>query len=588
MRRLSVLLFGFLCFLLATPAHPSPFNQKQGGTNTDVVQAKGTVTTSDGAKFFGDKPWVSAVGYGAVRDGTTDDVTAINSAVTSLGAAGGTVLFAPGVYRVNSAINLASNVRLLGATGAVIKTTAQGGFVAAISASAVNNVSVENLEITADGTNVLQNGILISGCTRVWLLHNYLHDIPEHGITMTLATTEFVIDHNIIETTDSNSDAVGVGMFGVFEGSGYGTISNNVLRNIFGGAIVLDAGTSGGAGVPGFNVAVTGNTVSFTGGGGLVITGVNSVTATGNMFVQIGEKTNTTARAITIARDSGNSTNAVSQRIVIVGNVIDRTTDHAIFIDGASDFLIADNLIFDTGRLSPPPGSGYGILLSTASGTTSRGQVKNNHVRYSGSGGVLTAAVLLNTGVTSVVTAGNTMSGSDGTYGVVRDLSASATNVVGGNTDLTAGVTQPVGFRGFVDMADHVLTGSTSQTDLSTYPLNADLMGVSARLRVSVAGTTAGSAGTKTVKVFFGNASANVLASSTAGTFQATVDIDNTTVSAQRWNVLGYLGTTIDQNTYQTSAVSTGAGGVTVKCTGTLVNAADTITLTKFTVEVVR
>lgn len=57
----------------------------------------------------------SVTDYGAVGDGSTDDTTAIQAAITAVNAAGGgTVYFPKGVYKVSSSITLYSNVYLQG------------------------------------------------------------------------------------------------------------------------------------------------------------------------------------------------------------------------------------------------------------------------------------------------------------------------------------------------------------------------------------------------------------------------------------------------------------------------------------------
>jgi hypothetical protein len=58
--------------------------------------------------------------YGAVGDGTTDDTTAINNAITGAAAAGGTVYFPPGTYRVNGTIEVGA-LAVQAAFGAVIE-----------------------------------------------------------------------------------------------------------------------------------------------------------------------------------------------------------------------------------------------------------------------------------------------------------------------------------------------------------------------------------------------------------------------------------------------------------------------------------
>ena len=59
--------------------------------------------------------------YGALGNGTTDDSSAIQAAITAATVAGGTVFFPPGTYRYTVPLNMATNVNLLGVgTGASV------------------------------------------------------------------------------------------------------------------------------------------------------------------------------------------------------------------------------------------------------------------------------------------------------------------------------------------------------------------------------------------------------------------------------------------------------------------------------------
>lgn len=70
--------------------------------------------TTRGSAAYGLKPqYVSVKDFGAKGDGTTDDASAINAAITALNAAGGgTIIFTAGTYLHNTAITLKSNVYL--------------------------------------------------------------------------------------------------------------------------------------------------------------------------------------------------------------------------------------------------------------------------------------------------------------------------------------------------------------------------------------------------------------------------------------------------------------------------------------------
>lgn len=74
-----------------------------------------------GADLFAD-----VTSYGAKGDGTTDDSTAIQSALDALKTTGGIIFFPKGTYKVSSAVYFYSNQTLLFENGAVIKAGVSG------------------------------------------------------------------------------------------------------------------------------------------------------------------------------------------------------------------------------------------------------------------------------------------------------------------------------------------------------------------------------------------------------------------------------------------------------------------------------
>jgi polygalacturonase len=72
---------------------------------------------------------VSVTDFGADPTGVADCTAAINAAIAALPATGGTILFPAGSYRVNSAINLVSNLRLIG-QGKYVTTIKPGAILA--------------------------------------------------------------------------------------------------------------------------------------------------------------------------------------------------------------------------------------------------------------------------------------------------------------------------------------------------------------------------------------------------------------------------------------------------------------------------
>lgn len=79
-----------------------------GGTLTGNLVVNGVLLAKKG------NPWVDVKAFGAVGDGETDDTEAIQSAIDSIEAIGGIVLFPKGTYLVSDSIVLPSSITLLG------------------------------------------------------------------------------------------------------------------------------------------------------------------------------------------------------------------------------------------------------------------------------------------------------------------------------------------------------------------------------------------------------------------------------------------------------------------------------------------
>lgn len=140
------------------------------------------------------------------------------------------------------------------------------------------------------------------------------------------------------------------------------------------------------------------------------------------------------------------------------------------------------------------------------------------------------------------------------------------------------------------DNADHSVTGTLTETTLASVTITGGVIGPTGGLKIEAAGTIAGTANTKTVRLYFG---ATIIATITqaAGTtsdwfFEAT--LMNTSNAAQRWKIQrngnDLLTSTFD---YTTSGIDT-SGNVVLKITAQLGSTADTASITMFDALVVQ
>ncbi|MEU8920286.1 glycosyl hydrolase family 28-related protein [Kitasatospora sp. NPDC048545] len=110
-----------------------------------TLQAPGAVSGTD---------YLNVKAYGAKGDGTTNDTTAIQSALTAAATKGGTVYFPAGTYVLSSALAPANQVSLLGAgPGAtVLKQTSTTAHGIAYNPTTLTYVSVQNLTVQGPGS----------------------------------------------------------------------------------------------------------------------------------------------------------------------------------------------------------------------------------------------------------------------------------------------------------------------------------------------------------------------------------------------------------------------------------------------------
>lgn len=111
---------------------------------------------------------IDVKGYGALGDGTTDDTTAIQAAITA--GANGTVFFPPGSYKITSAINIVNSCKIFAhpfSATVYLATQNQNGFVigdgTAPTALVSNSVTIQGLQFAPfTGVSASTSGAAIS------------------------------------------------------------------------------------------------------------------------------------------------------------------------------------------------------------------------------------------------------------------------------------------------------------------------------------------------------------------------------------------------------------------------------------------
>lgn len=146
------------------------------------------------------------------------------------------------------------------------------------------------------------------------------------------------------------------------------------------------------------------------------------------------------------------------------------------------------------------------------------------------------------------------------------------------NTDLNNMV------RGFYrDNTTHALTGTTAETDFGSVSIPGDTIGATGLIHLIVGGTSSGAGGTKSIKLYIGGfLEASVSIASGTQSWYLDCWIHNTAANAQRLLIFqGYTSNCtvgVGNSALDTSATQT------LKVTGTLASAGDTLSELSFNV----
>jgi len=237
---------------------------------------------------------VSVKDFGAVGDGTTNDAAAIQAALD----AASVVLFPPGIYAVQTALNHPSGVTIIGDNATIKATSSMTGI---LLASTKNKIKVQGLKFDANQLNTSYTINYEAGCTDVVIdsceLINWTNGIRVASNTTNRAERVKITNNYIHTPATANA---------------YYPLS---IQSTTGGLLVTDVAVENNTvvGVPGAFSAVNQQTADQ-----INLQGVQDFTCCNNASFDGGEM------GITVSR--------LSQRGLISGNTIKNSDSHGINI----------------------------------------------------------------------------------------------------------------------------------------------------------------------------------------------------------------------------------------------------------------
>jgi hypothetical protein len=187
---------------------------------------------------------IDVADFGAVGDGSTNNSTAIQAAITALGATGGTIYFGPGDFRIGTAITIPNNVWLKGAGRYATIITGTSATMDNFSISAAGNCGILDMGISTSIAKTAGAGISIVSASQNIVLRNLGISTQLTGIKIDASGSIWLdeIEISAIKAT------TGVGI--LINGT-----NDHYLRNVF-----CKASAIGSQCAAGFRITATGGT----------------------------------------------------------------------------------------------------------------------------------------------------------------------------------------------------------------------------------------------------------------------------------------------------------------------------------------
>lgn len=376
--------------------------------------------------------WLNVKNYGAKGDGTTNDASAINAALTAC-PAGGVVYLPPGTYAVAAPLTIPPQVTLLGNHGAHIDTLtnptikplasfsgaavllmvdqATGGYAGQSMEQRIEKVSVDCSALT--GTTI--DGIQAQGYVHgVYLTDVHIYGAPSHGIATVSngsggayswrgtrvhirSSVGIGLSVSMTDSTWTDCESIGAGSHGWYVGGGANSVfigCRSEWSNNDGFNLGASTGTGQGSGGPtfigcttdrnkqnGFSIPSSGNGPINISGCTLRRDGYGSASSSYAAINVNGATAPVLINGVTVypgTNDDGTGINSPQYGLSVTGSTMVSYGDsffHAAtagFIDGGGNTTVRRgvNVLERTGTTASPVSVSRGIQISGTNGDT--------------------------------------------------------------------------------------------------------------------------------------------------------------------------------------------------------------------------
>lgn len=373
---------------------------------------------------------VSVKDYGARGDGTTDDTSALQDAITAAGNAGMPLWFADyATYLISAQLDLPDGLRLRG-NGATIKAKANALITGAVlRGSGKSSLAIEGLTIDCNGDNLgADYGLWITGGTGHTVENNKVWNSRQAGIAIE-EVTNFSVSSNQVTNCGRATGVLGGGATNnhgimLFTTSSAplskGTVFGNLVSAAWRKGITTYSQTTGVVSA----ISITTNVVTDCGLGGIYVASGPG----GSQQVDVTVAGNTTQRNYANIEYDNVTSGAIS------GNVSSDATATGILIVGCSEISVTGNKDENAGVFGIDCSTSDAVFTGSIAGTTLT-------VSALTTGNVTLGQTLDGAGVTACKVVGFlTGSGGTGTYQVSISQTAASTTITatgGGNTRIT-------------------------------------------------------------------------------------------------------------------------------------------------------